>query len=1195
MKVLIKKRVSRGFSLVATMTMMILLSLIAVGLLSLSVTTIRSSQNNLDYLEARSNARLAMQIAIAQLQETMGPDQAVSASADTVLAQANQPHLLGTWQSWSWDPLQDSNAPDYQAEKQSRFSGWLTSQRETGNEPDLAYASSSVPGSSILMLGEGSFGTSSDEQEIRSELVPLQDENADSTGHYAWTVLAEDTKARIDLTRDENRPTDSAHLASSLTFPERSHREALELGDYDPPVESDWAKLISNRSLDVAAGSSGEDSLSKQHFFDFTTYSRGVLADVANGGLKRDLTTILEENLLDGQRIYSGEETPFGTVDPHWSYLSDYYQQYLRFQGEDATSPIDVTDNIENGDFNEFDSSPESLTLKPIVAKLQIIFSMVTHPLSVRGTNASTNAYNQADPTFEGQHLRPWLVFEPVITLWNPYSVPITFDSLSLGLDKIPVAFRFAKIAGRTGEQDLRAPSGESNNRIDRSFWPLSQFVWNGNKEDAISNFSFNVRGGNMADGLSRDPITLQPGENKVFSAFIREGSTWGSVLNDFMIQGSSSVGSTNRSSLVKEIDVVEGYNPIGGFRFDHLARFQQHRNVDSLYTFERNDPISAGWFHWAALRPQDSIVVKAMLANNDANSDNEVASMDNFTMLVEVDRAGGISSSEILGSSFTVRETDRLYDDQEDDFLIERAFPAATILQEESATTREGKTPFAVFTMTAKSTNDILSPTKGWLFGNPVLTAYSQDENIAPQAAQSYEFSFREVASANEFPGLELDPSNNRGYFGSGQSARQGLTATPMFSLPTNPMVSIGQFQAANLISAVQPPFFNYPLGNSHAHPLLAPNSVVSRTFVDHSYLLNQRLWDSFYFSGLSKGTDPNNRQALTDFFEGENTLTPRLQAYQGAGVAMEEAVAELSGDAELASRELAGYQMLEGAFNIHSTSVRAWKALLMSAFEAQVPSRDNEEHEVIEGVPFARLLPSYSEDLADLTNAAGTGDVGQEALRRAERWLGFHELNEEQCERLAENIVEQIKLRCAEDEGPFLSFSEFVNRRVANSGESFTDRGVLQTAIDLTNDPNGNASLPGLGEQGELFSLEDGVGVELGEIDDRIINPEALVGNTAEGSPATLIQGDLLQQIGSVISVRSDTFRVRSYGNSVARNGQVKAEAWCEAIVQRVPDFVDSSQSPGTEAQELNAVNQNFGRRFEVVSFRWLASQEV
>jgi hypothetical protein len=49
-----------------------------------------------------------------------------------------------------------------------------------------------------------------------------------------------------------------------------------------------------------------------------------------------------------------------------------------------------------------------------------------------------------------------------------------------------------------------------------------------------------------------------------------------------------------------------------------------------------------------------------------------------------------------------------------------------------------------------------------------------------------------------------------------------------------------------------------------------------------------------------------------------------------------------------------------------------------------------------------------------------------------------------------------------------------------------------------------------------------------------------------------------------------------------------------WCEAVVQRVPEFVD----PTTDepwVRPANPVNQRFGRRYEIVSFRWLSAAEL
>lgn len=54
--------------------------------------------------------------------------------------------------------------------------------------------------------------------------------------------------------------------------------------------------------------------------------------------------------------------------------------------------------------------------------------------------------------------------------------------------------------------------------------------------------------------------------------------------------------------------------------------------------------------------------------------------------------------------------------------------------------------------------------------------------------------------------------------------------------------------------------------------------------------------------------------------------------------------------------------------------------------------------------------------------------------------------------------------------------------------------------------------------------------------------------------------------------------------------------AEAWCEAIVQRVPEYLDTTDAAETEAVALTReVNKSFGRRFQMVSFQWLPRQAV
>ena len=58
----------RGFALIATLSMMILLTVIAVGFLSLSTISLRSSASSSDDAIARANARMALMIAVGDLQ-----------------------------------------------------------------------------------------------------------------------------------------------------------------------------------------------------------------------------------------------------------------------------------------------------------------------------------------------------------------------------------------------------------------------------------------------------------------------------------------------------------------------------------------------------------------------------------------------------------------------------------------------------------------------------------------------------------------------------------------------------------------------------------------------------------------------------------------------------------------------------------------------------------------------------------------------------------------------------------------------------------------------------------------------------------------------------------------------------------------------------------------------------------------------
>ena len=44
---------------------------------------------------------------------------------------------------------------------------------------------------------------------------------------------------------------------------------------------------------------------------------------------------------------------------------------------------------------------------------------------------------------------------------------------------------------------------------------------------------------------------------------------------------------------------------------------------------------------------------------------------------------------------------------------------------------------------------------------------------------------------------------------------------------------------------------------------------------------------------------------------------------------------------------------------------------------------------------------------------------------------------------------------------------------------------------------------------------------------------------------------------------------------------------------MIERIPEFIDSADAPNTASNELSSrTNKNFGRRFVIVSFRYLNS---
>ena len=72
------------------------------------------------------------------------------------------------------------------------------------------------------------------------------------------------------------------------------------------------------------------------------------------------------------------------------------------------------------------------------------------------------------------------------------------------------------------------------------------------------------------------------------------------------------------------------------------------------------------------------------------------------------------------------------------------------------------------------------------------------------------------------------------------------------------------------------------------------------------------------------------------------------------------------------------------------------------------------------------------------------------------------------------------------------------------------------------------------------------------------------------------------MLHGLAPYISPRSDTFVIRSLGEARDTKGEVVNSVRLEAVVQRVPDWVDPVDDKTTALAELKSeVNKTFGRR--------------
>ena len=201
-----------------------------------------------------------------------------------------------------------------------------------------------------------------------------------------------------------------------------------------------------------------------------------------------------------------------------------------------------------------------------------------------------------------------------------------------------------------------------------------------------------------------------------------------------------------------------------------------------------------------------------------------------------------------------------------------------------------------------------------------------------------------------------------------------------------------------------------------------------------------------------------------------------------------------------------------------------------------------------------------------------------------------------------LARTIVVEVKAR-----GPFLSVGDFVNRRLvtaASANNATGIRGTLQAAIDSMGTTAATTAAVNTKTWTDTSDYVKPANKPVTTWDTEHYIGAPLATSTSQNAtrfaaaPKFLTQADLLSLIGPALTVRGDTFTIRAYGET--RNpvtGNVEGRAWCEAVIQRQPDYVNASADSAETAPTAltNTQNKTFGRRYQIVSLRWLSPSDI
>ncbi len=1238
------------------MVLMVLIALIAIGLMSLVASRNRIAAQKLLVEEARQQARIGLDAALATLQMEVGPDQRVTANSGIMNSSSDEAssHLLGVWNSWdgpiygnSLSGKAENIQATYDRGRSKMFRRWLISSRQEETTRQLdAYKSlsSRLPGQRICLVGEGTLGTdASHNQYVYADLVDMPS-RGQNRAQYAWWVGGENQKAKISIEEiaESTDPIDALHRTWD-TPPPCFEGSALykELAE---PIK-DRAKLLTLETLPLSSSTSRPAGA--PYFFDITTHSYTLPINVRMGGLKQDLSLLLNKDHLgdtefsrrttqDVPIVEQGNQIPEAKMRDmpigSWQVLHAYHNTWPR--GESSNRPFHArlvgnldtahtrmsgsayqdddflrdTNSAKGGDYDIKTLLEEGSTTAGY-ARVPVMLSYIKSFFMHAEPNGQTGATGEAKYDLS-------VGYTGVVLWWNPYNVPMRISSRKLWSYTLP--YKTVWLQSLYDTQDGQGYRWSNYGMVQRGHYDtqLGLAYWNAQTfGDNYGEYFIANRGNQNAD------IVFAPGEILIFSpttgdAITDIGEAFDNPFsNEYDPKTTSGIKAHFYGSKVSYDngkDTTKSKVDSGHFKL----RLRHGGNYDPIT--KAKIPLFSNMGIWFAGSAEMLTYRGGFLGLTDSTGGNvgqHLGSPHRYT-LGWYDPDTTSENLEVMNT--TAWNTSTMNDPDQPYFV-------------------------AALGIAPKSANNAMSPrftssdyrSKSWQYSSPAFFGSRIAESGAKKATfdqmRAYHpYQLVNIEVGGGLTSAPLDSIGRNGFYG-GTSDGEQVSFIASLEIPMHPPFSLaglsgmrltpGWFKgtqrtifeggSSNLVrQQYQSGVPSIGIGNafadpalpagdihrvySHNYPLIYGQEVIFDDYYDHGLLINDALWDRFFTSSVADMPSASGvidaKTTLTSFLNDEAPL-PVSRHVKGDNPYSHEAIIGRV-MAEDGWMYIAQFLQIDGGFNVNSTSIEAWAATLRGLAKRQLVSNVNGKLSFVEqdknatDVLFSRFMVSTTdksiESLGGYSMMRGSTELrGGDGLTSA--WGEVRKLDTDAIQELAERIVEQVRER-----GPFLNMSDFINRRLDAGNKEHALTGALQAAIDRTSiNENFKEILVDSAGDGEFYLF-----------------PEAALGSIHTAAPGYLIQSDILMSLSNILTLRDDTFIVRSYGCVRNSNDAILAQAWCEAIVQRSIDYVDPSNKPfeserkpdgSKSAADMSDVNKIMGRKLKVVSFRWLDHWDI